>query len=53
MVEVTVCRCRKFEGSEANVIKGLIVNTKGFVRILDELMNGEGSIVGLNRNALR
>ena len=43
-----ICRIGKFQCAEANVIECLIVNTKGLVCVLYELVNGEGCIVGLS-----
>jgi len=39
MVEVTVRRCRQFEGTEADVIQSLVVNTERLVRVLDQLVH--------------
>ena len=47
MVEVTVCRCRELQGPEANIVKGFVVDTEGFVRVFDKLVNGKGGVVGL------
>ena len=33
---------------EANVIEGLVVDAIGLVRVLDQLMDGEGGVVGLD-----
>ena len=48
VVEVTVGGGGKLEGSEANVVKSLVVDTEGSVRVLDKLVNGEGGVVRLN-----
>jgi hypothetical protein len=48
MVEITVGGGSELEGSEADVIEGLIINDHALVGVLDELMNGESGIVGLD-----
>jgi hypothetical protein len=48
MVEVSVGRVCELEGSEANVVESLIVNAVDLVRVLQELMDGEDGVVGLN-----
>jgi len=48
VVEVTVCRCREFEGPEADVVEGLVINTECFVRVLNKLMDGKGGVVWLD-----
>merc|ERR1719326_166978 len=48
MVEITVGGGGELEGSEADVIKGLVVNAHNLIGVLDELMDGEGGVVGLN-----
>lgn len=48
MVQVAVGRCREFQGTEANVIKGFVIDTVGLVGILNQLMNRESGIVGFN-----
>jgi len=48
MVEVSEGRGGELEGPEADVIEGLIVKDEGLIRVLDELMDREGGIVGLD-----
>lgn len=48
MVEVTVGGGGELEGSEADVVKGLVVDTEGLVGVLNKLVNGEGSVVWLD-----
>ncbi len=48
MVEVSVGRGREFQGSEANVVEGLVVNAVGLVSVFYELVDGECGIVRLN-----
>lgn len=39
MVEVTVGGCGQFEGSEADVVQSLVVDTVSLVCVLDQLMH--------------
>ena len=51
MVKVTVRWGRQLESAEANVVQSLVVDTESLVRVLDELVNREGSIVRLGIDA--
>jgi len=48
MVKITVGRGGELEGSEADVIEGLVVNAHDLIGVLNELMHGEGGVVRLN-----
>ena len=48
MVQVTVCGGGELQGTEADVVKSLIVNTVGFICVLNKLVDGQGGVVGLN-----
>jgi hypothetical protein len=48
VVQVTVRWVVQLECAHANVVKGFVVNAEGLVRVLDQLMDGEGGVVGLN-----
>ena len=52
MVKVTIGGGSELKGAEANVVKGLVVNAVGLVGVFDKLMDGEGSVVGLD-NSIR
>ena len=39
VVEITVCWCCEFQGTEADVVEGLIVDTIGLISVLNKLMN--------------
>jgi len=52
MVKITIGRGGELEGSEANVIKGLVIDTHDLIGVLDKLMDGEGSVVRLD-NGIR
>ena len=48
MVQVTVGWGGEFQGSEANVIQSLVIDTVGLVSVLNELVDGQGGVVGLD-----
>merc|ERR1712079_578300 len=48
VVKITVGGGGELEGTEADIVEGLVVNAHDIVGVLDELMDGEGSVVGLN-----
>ena len=48
MVEITIGGGRQLEGPEADIVEGLVVNAHDLIGVLDELMDGEGGVVGLN-----
>ena len=48
VVQVTVGGVGQLQGSEADVVQGLVVNTEGLVSVLDQLVDGEGGVVGLH-----
>jgi hypothetical protein len=47
VVEVTVGGGGELEGTEADVVKGFVVEAEALVSVLNELVHGEGGIVGL------
>merc|ERR1712118_453779 len=48
MVEVTVGGGGELEGTEADVVQGLVVKAHALVGVLDKLVDGEGGVVGLD-----
>merc|ERR1712195_469401 len=48
MVEITVGGGGELEGPEADIVEGLIVDAHNLIGVLNELMHGEGGVVGLN-----
>ena len=48
MVEITVGWGGELEGSETDIIEGLVINAHNLIGVLDELMDREGGIVGLD-----
>ena len=50
MVQVTVAWARELEGAYADVVKCFIVDTEGLIRVLNELVDREGGVVGLDNS---
>ena len=48
VVEVTVRGVRQLESAHADVVESLVVNTESLIRVLNELVDGEGGVVGLD-----
>merc|ERR1712072_435523 len=48
MVEVTVGRGGELQGTEADVVQGLVVKAHALVGVLDQLVDREGGVVRLN-----
>ena len=48
MVQVTIGWGGEFQGSEADVVESLVINTVGLIGVLNELVDGQGGVVGLN-----
>ena len=48
VVQVGVPWASHLESSEADVVEGFVVDTKGLVRVLDELVDGKGGVVWLD-----
>lgn len=48
VVQVAVGGVVELKGPHADVVEGLVVDTEGLVRVLNELVNGEGGVVGLD-----
>jgi len=52
MVKITVGWGGELEGSEADIVKGFVINDHNLIGVLDKLMDREGSVVWLN-NGIR
>ena len=50
VAEVSVCGVGQFQGVKANVVQGLIVNGVGFTRVFQQLVDGEGGVLGLHHH---
>jgi len=48
MVKITVSGGGELEGSEADIVEGLVINAHNLISVFNELMDGEGGVVGLN-----
>ena len=51
MVKIAISWGGKLQGAEVNVVKCFVINAERFVRILHELVDGKGSVIGLNTAA--
>jgi hypothetical protein len=52
VVKITVGRGGQLQGTEADIIKGLVIQRETLIRVLDKLVNGKGTVVWLN-NGIR
>ena len=48
VVEVSIGGGGQLQGPEADVVQGLVVDAERLVRVLDQLVHGEGGVVGLH-----
>ena len=48
MVQVGVRRGRQFERTETDVVQSLVIDAECFVRVLDQLVHGQGRVVRLD-----
>ena len=48
MVQIAVGWCGEFQGTETDVVESLVVDAVCLVCVLDQLMDWEGGVVGLN-----
>jgi len=48
VVEVSVGRGGELEGTEADIVEGLVIETHALIGVLNELVNGEGGVVWLD-----
>lgn len=48
VVQVTEGGAGELEGTEAYIIKGLVINAEDLISRLDQLVDGEGTVVGFN-----
>ncbi len=48
MVEISVGGSGELEGSETDIVEGLVVDDHALVSVLNKLMDGEGGVVGLD-----
>lgn len=52
VVEISIRWVGELEGSHADVVESLVIDTEGLIGVLDQLMNGKGGIVWLD-NGIR
>ena len=48
VVEITIGWGGELEGSEADIVQGLVINAHDLIGVLDELMDGKSGVVWLN-----
>ena len=48
MVKITVGWGGELEGSEADIVKGFVINAHNLIGVLDKLMDGKGGVVWLD-----
>ena len=48
MVKITIGWGGELKGSEADIIKGFVINAHNLIGVFDKLMDREGSVVWLN-----
>ena len=48
MVEIAVGGSGELEGSEADVVQGLVINAVGFISVFHQLVDRECGVVGLD-----
>jgi hypothetical protein len=48
VVKITVGWGGELQGSETDIVEGFVINAHNLISVFNELMDGEGSIVGLN-----
>ena len=48
MVKITIGWGGELEGSEADIVKSLVINAHNLIGVLDELMDRESGVVWLN-----
>ena len=48
MVQISVGWSSELQGSETDVVQGFVIDDHDFVGVLNELMDGESSVIWLN-----
>ena len=48
MVQVSIARALQLQGVVTDVVKGLVVNDVALIGVLNQLVEGEGCVVGLD-----
>ena len=52
VVQVAIAGRIELQGAEADIVQGLVVDTEGLVRVLDQLVDGKSGVIGLD-NGIR
>jgi len=48
VVKITISGGGEFKGSEADIVKGFVINDEDHIGIFDQLMDRQGGVVGFN-----
>mmetsp|Transcript_52658 Transcript_52658/g.60242 ORF Transcript_52658/g.60242 Transcript_52658/m.60242 type:complete len:429 (-) Transcript_52658:3488-4774(-) len=48
MVQITIGGGGQFQGSETDIVQGFVIDNLDLIGVLDQLMDGEGGVVGFN-----
>ena len=48
MVKITIGGGGELEGSEADIVEGLVIDDHALISVFNQLMNGKGGVVGFN-----
>ena len=48
MVQVTIAGGGELQRAEADVVQGLVIDTEGLIRVLNQLVNGKSGVVWLD-----
>jgi hypothetical protein len=48
VVQITISWSGQLQGSEADIVQGFVINDHALIGVLDQLMDGEGGVVGFN-----
>ena len=50
MVQIAIGWGCEFQGTETDVIKGLIIDAESLISVFHKLVNGEGGIIGFHNS---
>jgi len=48
VVQVTIAGGGELQRAEADVVQGLVIDTEGLIRVLNQLVNGKSGVVWLD-----
>jgi hypothetical protein len=50
VVKISIGWVGELQGPDADIVESLVIDTEGLIRILNQLMNGEGGIIWLDNS---